>query len=68
LASNFPQFGSIKSGLYKNKRRVYPKLPASIEDLVVLDELAFTEEGKRFLLRDIKEDFKELLFSVQIEE
>jgi hypothetical protein len=42
LPSNFPELASIKSGLYKNKRKTNPKLPTSIEDLIILDDFTLT--------------------------
>jgi hypothetical protein len=54
LASNFPEFKSIRSGLYKNKKKNYQKLQANVEELITQDDFPLTEEGKRFLLNDIK--------------
>ena len=44
-----------RSNLVCTKKRInYPKLPISIDDLIIENDFTVTEEGKRFLLSDLK--------------
>jgi hypothetical protein len=62
-ATYFPEFESIRSSLYKNKRKIYPKLPTNLDELIISDDFCVTEEGKRFLLADLKDDNERIIIA-----
>ncbi len=45
VASNFPQYPEIKSGLYKNKNKKFPTIPKTVNDLQILGDFLLTETG-----------------------
>jgi hypothetical protein len=54
IAQTLPEFQSVRSGLYKAKRKGQPALPKSIDDINLDNMASFkeTEDHRRFLLKD----------------
>jgi len=46
----FPIFSSIDSSLYRKRAKNYPKLPATIDELVIPDSWGVGSHGEQFLL------------------
>ena len=56
VANHFPQYEEIKSGLYNIRRKNFPKLPPTINDISLTDDWTKCQSGGRFLLNHIKDD------------
>ncbi len=50
VASNFPQYPEIKSGLYKNNNKKLPTIPKTDNDLQIYGDFLLMETGLRLLL------------------
>lgn len=50
LAKAVPQYENISGGLYKEKAKVIPVIPDTIEEIVIKDDWAMCEDGKRSFL------------------
>ena len=50
VAKNFPQLETIRSALYKEKRKKFPKNPKSMDNIIIEERWANTEHGNPFLV------------------
>lgn len=53
-AQRFPNLISIKTSLYNEQRKVYPKLPNSLDDLNLSGQFTKTVLDGRYLVKDVK--------------
>ena len=54
VASLFPQYETVASGLYKRKNKNFPPLPNLVSELSIDGDFKLTECGNRFLLTQTK--------------
>ena len=70
IADGMYQYNSKKSSLYRRKWTKYPKLPATLKDLIIDNEVyqKTLSSGNRFLLIDcIEEDQRIIIFCSDIQ-
>ena len=49
VAEKFPQFNQIREAFYKQKAKVFPKLPTSIDEIQINGTWALNETGNYLL-------------------